>query len=259
MDFWERLSQDNLHLDSTDKALEVDHSQVEQFYLPLAERCLADLDDQGRLIVGVAGPPGSGKSAFAALLGAVINARTSQHLAGVVGMDGWHYPNSYLEAHTILRGSKRLPLRTIKGAPETFDVQAMMRCLTMIRQGGEVRYPIYSRRLHEPVPEAGLIRAAQRIVIVEGNYLFLKETPWNALQGLFGLRIFLRASLEQIRAGLRERHLRGGKTPNLAEKQIREVDFPNAQRVLAGSLTSTIVVHKQDSRNISSIEWLPSP
>ena len=256
MDFWERLSQNSLYLDETDKALEMDHSQVEQFYLPLAEQCMAGLVDQRRLLVGVAGPPGCGKSAFAALLSAVINAQAIQNLACVVGMDGWHYPNSYLDSHTIQHRRKRLSLRSIKGAPETFDVQAMLSCLSAIREGGEVRYPVYSRRLHEPIPEVGLVNAAHRIVVIEGNYLFLDEAPWNALRPLFDLRISLIASLEEIQDALMERHLRGGKPPDLAARQVRQVDLPNAKRILSGSVPGTIVVHKLNSRLISSIEWL---
>ena len=148
-----------------------------------------------RLVIGVAGPPGCGKSAFSALLAAVINARTAQDIscqdtACVVGMDGWHYPNSYLDHHTFLQSGKMVHLRSIKGAPETFDAQAMLTCLERIRQGGTVDYPVYSRRLHDPIPNGGQIRLNHRYVIVEGNYLFLNEPPWDAFRATFDVRHF---------------------------------------------------------------------
>jgi putative kinase len=260
LDFWERLSKDSLFLDETETRLEVDHAQVEQFYLPLAENLIARLLDHARLVIGVAGPPGCGKSAFSALLATVINARTAQDIscqdpACAVSMDGWHFPNSYLDHHTILRSGEMVLLSSIKGAPETFDAQAMLTCLAAIREGGTVDYPVYSRRLHDPIPNGGHIRHNQRYVIVEGNYLFLNESPWDALRPTFDVRIFVKASLQAIQAGLLERHLRGGKTPELAQRQIQEVDLPNAERVLTGSIPASIMVHKLDSKVIQSINW----
>lgn len=260
MDFWERLSKDSLYLDETEKRLEVDRSQVEQFYLPLAEYIIALPLNHVRLVIGVAGPPGCGKSAFSALLAAVINARTAQDISSqdtacVVGMDGWHYPNSYLDHHSFLQSGKMVQLRSIKGAPETFDAQAMLTCLERIQQGGTVDYPVYSRRLHDPIPNGGQIRLNHRYVIVEGNYLFLNEPPWDAFQATFDVHIFVKASLQAIRAGLLERHLRGGKAPEFAKRQIQEVDLPNAERVLTGSFPAAILVHKLDSKVIQSMDW----
>jgi putative kinase len=259
LDFWERLSKASLYLDETEKHLEIDRSQVEQFYLPLADYLTAFMEDHSRLVVGVAGPPGCGKSAFSALLAAVINARTAQDTSCMVGMDGWHFPNSYLDQHTILRSGKLVLLRSIKGAPETFDAQAMLACLAAIRKGEIVDYPVYSRRLHDPIPNGAQIRANHRYVIVEGNYLFLNEPPWNAFQPVFDVRIFVKASLQAIQAGLLERHRHGGKTPEEAQKQIQAVDLPNAERVLSGSSPASIVVHKLNSNLIRSIEWLEEP
>lgn len=264
MDFWERLSKDSLYLDQTEKRLEVDRLQVEQFYLPLAEYLIAHLENQARLVIGVAGPPGCGKSAFSALLAAVINARTAQDIpyqdtASVVGMDGWHFPNTYLDHHTLLRSGKMVFLRSIKGAPETFDAQAMLTCLESIRQGGTVDFPVYSRQLHDPIPNGGQICFNHRFVIVEGNYLFLNEPPWDAFRPSFDVRIFVTASLQAIQAGLLERHLRGGKAPEPAQRHIQEVDLPNAERVLSGSIPASIVVHKLDSKVIQSMDWLETP
>lgn len=253
MDFWERLSRLSLYLDGTDKTLEMDRSQVEQFYLPLAERSISCLANRSRLLIGVAGPPGCGKSAFSTLLAAVINAQAGQELACVVGMDGWHFPNSFLTSHSIEREGKPVSLRSIKGAPETFDVQALLRCLAAIREGGAVSYPVYSRRLHEAQPEGGQVREEHQIVIVEGNYLFLDEAPWNVIRSMFDVQIFLKASLEAIQASLMERHLRGGKSLDFVDRHIYEVDLPNAQRVLMGSTQGSIIVDKLDARLIRSV------
>lgn len=258
MKVWERLTENTIYLDETDTVLEIDRAQVEQFYLPLAERTIAELAENQRLLVGVAGPPGCGKSAFTALLKAVINGKVGEDLACVVGMDGWHYPNAYLDTHFIERDGQQVALRSIKGSPGTFDAQAMLRCLALIRQGGAVRFPVYSRQSHDPLPEAGLVRESQRIVIVEGNYLFLDETPWDAFRSLFGLQVFLKASLEAIKVSLEERHRRGGKQPDWIDQHLRQVDLPNARRVLSSLSPGMIVVHKQEVRTIQYIEGLDS-
>ena len=256
MDFWEKLLQDSLLLDETNRRLEVDRQQVEQFYLPLVDHLIARLENHTRLIIGVAGPPGCGKSAFSALLAAVLNARIAQDTACVVGMDGWHFPNAFLDHHTTLRTGQRVSLRSIKGARETFDVQALLSFLASIRGGGTAHYPVYSRRLHDPIPNAGEIRLQHKYVIVEGNYLFLNESPWKAFQTLFDIRIYVEASLQAIQLALVERHLRGGKDLEAAQRQVQQVDILNAERVLSGSVSASIVIHKLNSKKIQSIEGL---
>ena len=64
----------------------------------------------GARIIGIVGPPGSGKSTFAKEL--------SEHLSVphcVVPMDGFHYPQETLRA---------LGRRERMGAPDTFDTEA---------------------------------------------------------------------------------------------------------------------------------------
>lgn len=76
-----------------------------------ALRAVADdigdlLEGQGRVVVGITGPPGVGKSTFAR--------RVTDHLAAsYVPMDGFHLATPQLD---------RLGRRDRKGAPDTFDV-----------------------------------------------------------------------------------------------------------------------------------------
>jgi pantothenate kinase len=87
----------------------LDRQEVMDFYQPLA-RCVLERRQPGqREIVAVAGPPGSGKSAFAAVLTAVLDALAGEKLAALVGLDGWHFPNAYLDSHTIRRVPQSSP------------------------------------------------------------------------------------------------------------------------------------------------------
>ena len=256
---WQRLTRSALFLDRTDFPLEIERAQIEQFYHPLATGLLAAASTS-RLIVAVAGPPGSGKTAFATTLVAVIDAETDGNVAALVGLGGWHYANDYLAAHVVERGGGRIPLQSIKGAPETFDVAATYNCLSKIRQGGRVSFPVYSRELHEPVPDGGVVDASHSIVVVEGNYLLLDENPWRRLHPLFDVRVFISASPDALASALRERHLRGGKTPAATERQIHEVDLLNASRVAAGIARAQVLVckHETDVRRIDRVEGIDS-
>jgi putative kinase len=256
-DLWERLSQAPLYLDQTSRLLEMDRQEVIRFYEPLARRVLERRQPGRREIVAIAGPPGSGKTAFATVLTVVLDALAGKELAALVGLDGWHFPNAYLDSHTIQRGEETIPLRRIKGAPETYDQCKILAFLSAARGAERLAYPIYSRELHDPIPEAGVIEPWQQIVVLEGNYWLLDEPPWKQYLPLFDLRIFLKAEPGSLLAGLRERHLRGRKSPGFIAEHMRLVDLPNIERVLNGSGPADVVVLKADSRRISGLEWAP--
>jgi pantothenate kinase len=258
MDFpaetWQRLSHSHFYLDRSDTRLELDYSQVEQFYFPLVQRLLASLKPDARLLVSVAGIPGSGKTAFSTLLTGILNAHCREDIAVLIGQDGWHYPNAYLDSHTLHFGGEEVTLRSIKGAPESYDTTSAYSCLLSIRQQVEVSFPVYDRTFHDPIPHAGHILKSQRIIIVEGNYWLLDEDPWRSFYPLFDLHILLSADTASLVDGLRQRHLKGGKTPQTVEEHIRRVDFTNAARILQHLLPPDIIVHKADSFRISRIE-----
>lgn len=256
---WERLSHSSLFLDQTDLALELDRAQIEQFYHPLAAALLSRSGAVPRLMVAVAGPPGSGKTAFATTLVAVVNAEANDEVAVMVGLDGWHYSNAYLANHFIERGGERVALRSIKGAPETFDAQAAYDCLSRIRLGGKVSFPVYSRTSHEPIRGAGTIDPAHRVVVVEGNYLLLGEERWARFCQLFDVRVFISASLDTLVEALRERHVRGGKTQVATQRQMRDVDIPNAKRVGPSVAHAHLIVHKANTRRIERMEQAGLP
>jgi putative kinase len=250
---WEALGRVPLFLDQTSKPLKLDREEIDRFYEPLARHVLDRPRSGRRKIVAVAGPPGSGKSAFAATLVAVLNVLDPTGPAVLVPLDGWHYPNAYLDSHTVLRDGESLILRAIKGAPETYDRDKIAAFLSEVQGANRIAYPVYSRELHDPVPDAGIIEAGQRVVVLEGNYWLLNEPPWTAFQPRFDLRVFLTAEPDALLEGLRERHLRGKKNPAFVEQHMRAVDVPNIRRVLDHSGQADVVVHKADSRRISSM------
>lgn len=112
-----------------------------------------------RVLVAIAGPPGSGKSTFAQELAM----RLGQD-AAVLPMDGFHLDNATLD---------RMDLFQRKGAPETFDSEGFVRLVRALRTQDSVAYPTFDRQNDRTIPDGGKIHAATRFVLIEGNYLLL--------------------------------------------------------------------------------------
>ncbi|MCS7222760.1 MAG: hypothetical protein RML36_05575 [Anaerolineae bacterium] len=229
---WEALLAEPIFIDDLQQPLRVTFEELERIYLPLAQQLWMQQRALGRrLLVGVSGLPGSGKSVTAATLARVLDllGRARGDRAIHLSLDGFHRPNAWLETHTGPDHDGRLVvLRQIKGAPSTFDAEAAAQRLARVRAGEEsVPFPVYSRALHDPIPDAIMVTAAHRLVVFEGNYLFLDLPPWPALRALFDMRLFVETPTPARIHNLRERHLRGGKTLAETERQIA-VDERNA-------------------------------
>jgi pantothenate kinase len=176
-----------------------------------------------RSIVGIAGPPGAGKSTLATALTASLQAQLGAAAAVTVPMDGFHLSNVELE---------RLGLTDRKGAVTTFDAHGFVHLLERIARGDELVYaPAYSRVLHESIGGVIPVFPRTRIVIVEGNYLLLPEEPWIRARPLFDLTLYVDAPDEVRLERLRRRQRSRGLDAVQAEDWVRRSDEANARLV----------------------------
>jgi putative kinase len=233
-----RLCRSSLTLDGTDFTLTVSPHDCANVYLPLALALIDQSENRnvGPLMVGIAGPPGSGKSATSAILSALINDCISDRpddRALVIPLDGFHYPNAWLDSHTGEdHWGNDVALRTVKGWHTTFDSYRALSLLNRARSGEVVRFPVYSRDIHEPVDDALEVRHTHDIIIVEGNYLYMDTTPWDRIREVFDVRVFVTVEFAVLERQITERHMRGRSSAEEAEDRIRRVDRPNMEAVL---------------------------
>lgn len=201
----------------------------------LAARIVRAADDAGgrRYLVGVAGPPGAGKSTLAqALVDAV---RRSGVFAEVAGMDGFHLSSA------LLRDAGALGR---KGQPDTFDVASFVARLRRLRDsaiGVPVPWPVYDRARHDPVPDA-VVFTGERVAIVEGNYLLLDRPGWREVREYLDEVWYLDAEEAVIEQRLLRRHLRGGKSPDRAEAMVAGSDLPNARLIARSADRADLVL-----------------
>jgi pantothenate kinase len=179
----------------------------------------------GRQLIAIAGAPGSGKSTQADALAQRIGDR-----AQVVPMDGFHFDDGLLEA----RGH-----RARKGAPHTFDVAGLEHLLHRLRDGEpDVAIPRFDRDIEISRAGAAIVPSAAELILVEGNYLLLDQSPWDRLGPLFDQTVFLDVPEAVLRARLSERWVGLGLTGEALTAKLEENDLPNAQLVLSQSRTA---------------------
>ncbi|MFE4837510.1 nucleoside/nucleotide kinase family protein [Arthrobacter sp. NPDC056691] len=175
-----------------------------------------------RLLLGVAGSPGSGKSTFSACLADALGSDT----ALVVPMDGFHLGNAIIDG---------TPLRQRKGAPDTFDVGGYLSLLQRLaRRDEDVVYaPDFRRTIDEPVAASLAVPAAVPIIITEGNYLLNEDPRWRQVRAQLDEVWFVDTPHELRLARLVERHVVFGMDRAAAEAWANGPDAANARLIEA--------------------------
>lgn len=184
----------------------------------------------GRVLLGIAGAPGAGKS--------YLSARLLTHLPDsvVVGMDAFHLAHSTLTERGMVER---------KGAPETFDAEGFVALLHRIRgQGDETVWaPEFRREIEDAIAGAIEVLPSHRLVITEGNYLLCTDGPWAHVSERCDEVWFVDPGEDVRVEHLVARHVRYGRTATEARRRATSgTDGQNAALVAATRHRATLVV-----------------
>lgn len=182
-----------------------------------------------RVVLGITGAPGAGKSTVCE---ALVQALGDE--AVLVPMDGFHLSQQVLEG---------LGRTDRKGAPDTFDAASYAALLRRIRdRTDEVVYaPAFRRDLEEPIAGSVAVQRDTPIVVTEGNYLLLDDAAWGGVASLLDEIWFVAPDDEARVERLVARHVAFGRSAEEAREWVLRSDEANAVLVGAGRQRADLV------------------
>ncbi|KAK3407226.1 hypothetical protein EUGRSUZ_K03312 [Eucalyptus grandis] len=176
-----------------------------------------------KYILGLAGPPGAGKSTLASEVVQRVNKLWPQKassfdsqvepmdIAIVLPMDGFHLYRSQLDA---MENPEEAHAR--RGAPWTFNPELLLTCLKDLREQGSVYVPSFDHGIGDPVEDDIFVSLQHKVVIVEGNYLLLEEGVWGDVSSFFDEKWFIDVDIGAVMERVVKRHISTGRPPDVA-------------------------------------------
>lgn len=185
-----------------------------------------------RIIIGIIGKPGAGKSTLSSHLLKNLPKETT----ALVPMDGYHLSNLQL---------KKLGRADRKGAPDTFDVSGYVNLLKRIASDStnDIYFPIFHREIEESIAAEGVVTKETKFVLTEGNYLLHNKDGWADVASLLTESWYVQVDDTLRLERLVNRHIKFGKEPKFAFDWAHGTDEKNAQLVEQTKPNSSVIVH----------------
>lgn len=194
-------------------------------------------DANGRIIIGIVGKPGAGKSTLSTYL---IENLPKESVA-LVPMDGFHLSNKELDA---------LGRRDRKGAPDTFDSFGYAALLQrIVTSKDDVYFPVFHREIEESIAAEGVVTASTKIVLTEGNYLLYSQGGWKDVASTLTESWYVEVNDELRLERLVDRHHFYGKERQAAHDWAHGSDENNAQLVEATKELADFLVINADKQS----------
>lgn len=187
------------------------------------------MQDGARTIIGISGPPASGKSTLAESVVQRLNRESDREVseAALLPMDGYHLDNRLLESRGLLAR---------KGAPETFNAHGFCEAVKRLSSAKrETFHPKFDRQMDLSIAQSIVIHPDTPIVVVEGNYLLLRTEPWSSLRDVFDATVFVCPTHDEILDRLKQRWTKHGLDAEAAMVRARGNDLPNAELIMRES------------------------
>lgn len=229
-------------------AIEAEYSEtaIQEIFLPLLRRMDEIQREKGRrILVFLAAPPAVGKSTLAEFLQMLSASEHDVQEIQALGLDGFHYHSDYILSHNAVIDGEIIPMKDVKGCPETYDLEKLKKKLNSIFNEN-ILWPVYDRNLHDVVEDA--VRVEKKIILLEGNWLLLKDQGWNELKESCDFSILITAKEETLKDRLVRRKMLGGLSQEDAERFYEKSDSRNVTRVLRDSRGADVILRiKEDN------------
>ncbi|KAL1816736.1 hypothetical protein ACET3Z_019310 [Daucus carota] len=230
---------------------------MDEIYDTLAKRIVptaaAATDAYFKHIIGIAGPPGAGKTTVASEVAKRVNLLWPQKscsfdsqvqpppVAAVLPMDGFH-----LYRHQLDAMEDPVEAHARRGAPWTFDPALFLTCLKTLRDKGSVYAPSFDHGVGDPIEDDVFINLQHKVVIVEGNYLFLEEGAWKEISSMFDEKWFVDIDIDKAMERVLRRHISTGKPEDVARSRVEFNDRPNAELIIKTKKKADVIIKSID-------------
>ncbi|KAI3038551.1 hypothetical protein CBS76997_8449 [Aspergillus niger] len=231
--------------------------KMEAEYIRIAEAIQQEArkNDKKRLLVAIAGIPGSGKTTTASAVAQQLRAESQPNKIALISMDGFHLSRAALDT---LPNREEAYIR--RGAPWTFDAVRFVTFVQQLRQwadstpfpsdGGSssdatvIYAPSFDHEAKDPIENGMVVTSDASIIIIEGNYLLLNEEHWRDVSQLVDYRIFVDADLQEARGRVARRHVSAGIEKTLEDgfRRVDSNDYLNALHIQGKLIRPDMVV-----------------
>ncbi|KAF2100809.1 P-loop containing nucleoside triphosphate hydrolase protein [Rhizodiscina lignyota] len=211
-----------------------------------------------RLLIGVSGIPGSGKTTLASIVAKRINELYHDHapgcscgnaVAAFIPMDGYHLSRAQLDAMP-----DPVTAHARRGAAFTFDGESFLHLVKKLKEpllpeSTTLYAPSFDHAVKDPVEDDIPISPGMRVIVFEGNYLSLNKSPWKDAAALMDELWFVEVDFDKSRQRLVSRHVKAGiaRDEDEANMRVTENDHVNGEEIVEDRMdVDEVIISKED-------------
>ncbi|KAJ8627099.1 hypothetical protein MRB53_020406 [Persea americana] len=123
---------------------------------------------------------------------------------------------------------------------------------------GSVYVPSFDHGVGDPIENDIFVSLQHKVVIVEGNYLFLEEGTWKDISSTFDEKWFLEVDIDKAMQRVLKRHISTGETADVAKQRIEYNDRPNAEFIMQTKQNANLIIRDDLGRFVAEKRCLSS-